>query len=244
MPQREENILAVLAAADAIDLAEGKRAYGNYHALLKRLAEHYHIPFKTVVAVFAATSPNNDYFKNLRSTASLCSGYKAGLALEHITVSTYRACAVRAWRCLRGENFLDFTEGLKTRSFYHNILEPKNPDYVTVDGHMLSIWYGQRMTMQKATRFHKYYEAISNSVKDVAQEAGLVPNQVQAICWFTWKRIHKPVRGDGQLSLLNTDDHWRTVLEPEDVPVFIHKSREPIAQLELNLSSQLSLWPM
>lgn len=241
--EKEDSVRAVLSQADDIDLNEGRLAYSRYHDLLQRLADHYNLPFKSVVAAFAATSPNNDYFSNLRSTASLCDSYVSGAGFERVTVSTYRAAALRGWRCLLGEDFLSFTKGLKTRSFYLNILEPDNPEPVTVDGHMISIWSGKRLLMKEAVRFNHYYADISDSVRAVARDAGMVPNQVQAVCWFVWKRIHKPVRGDGQLYLFDPEDHWRTKLLPEDVPPFNPRVEAGPQQLSLNLSEQLTLWP-
>src|SRR5260221_283994 len=142
-------------------------------------------------------------------------GHREGIALERITVSTYKTCASRAWRVLDGEDFLAFTKGQKTRSFYQNILDPNDPAPVTIDGHMISIFKGKRMRMNEAVRFNKHYELISDAIKLVAYDERLLANQVQAILWFTWKRIHKPVKGDGQLNLYDQQDHWQVMHSPE-----------------------------
>lgn len=233
----KDNIAAVLDLADAIDNREGRLAYWRYHDLLKGIAAYYDVTFEQAVAVFAATSPNNDYIKNLRSTVSLLAGFKSGKPLSQIAVSTYKACAERAWRVLKGENFLDFTKGKKTRSFYMNITEPGNPDYVTIDSHMISIYAGRYMIMKEAVRFLKSYEAIADSVKEVARERGLIANQVQAVNWFTWKRIHKPVKGDGQMQLFCPDDNWQTVWNAVDIKPFTFKEKQ-YEQLRLALTNQ------
>src|SRR4051794_3834304 len=109
----DQNIRSVLAKADKVDFEEGLLAYQNYHVLLKRLADYYSISFETTVAVFAATSPNNDYIKNLRSTATLLKGFQNGYRVEDLTTTSYNACKLRAWRVLNGEHFLSFTKGPK-----------------------------------------------------------------------------------------------------------------------------------
>jgi hypothetical protein len=101
-----ENIKRTLARADAIDYREGLQAYHNYNRTAQGLASLYGYPLEVVAAVFVALSPNNDYIKNLRSTATLLKGHKLGMPVESLTVSTYKACKLRAWRVLDGEDFL------------------------------------------------------------------------------------------------------------------------------------------
>lgn len=92
-----------------------------------------------------------------------------------------------------------------------NILEPENPDYVTVDGHMISMWHGARINVTDATRFARYYQVIADATTKLAEEERILPNQVQATLWFTWKRLHSVLRHDGTLNLFG--DHWQ--LEPD-----------------------------
>lgn len=241
MPTEAASIRAVYALADDIDRTEGLLAYKRYHSLLKLLAEHYGVTMEQMTAAFVATSPNNDYLKNLRSAVTLVDGHRRGVPLEQLTVSTYRRCAARAWRVLQGENFLDFTKGLKTRSFYLNILNPEDPDPITIDGHMLGIWAGQYVSMQQATRFRFRYEDVASGARAVAAELGILPNQLQAVCWFTWKRLHTAVRGDGQLRLLDQQDHWRLCLLPADIAPYPDRTRYLPVQQALDFQTQ-RLW--
>jgi hypothetical protein len=47
----------------------------------------------------------------------------------------------------------------------------------------------------------------------------VLPCQLQAMLWFTWKRTHDIVY-DGQLNLFRTDDQWGILHRPEDVKPF------------------------
>jgi hypothetical protein len=213
MPEAEqERLHAVWRRHDRIDLREGLVAYPRYHGTLQDLARHYGVPPPHVVAAFVALSPNNDYMGNLRSTVTLLEGRHAGAAVTACPVTTYNACRDRAWRFLHGEDFLGITKGFKTRSFYRNILDPLDPDPVTIDGHMINMVRGERQTMINVARSHRpsAYEHIAADVRAVAGEVGLIPCQLQAVLWFTWKRIHN-IRFQPQLDLFTGDNVWGTI---------------------------------
>lgn len=220
---RTDNIHRVLDKADEIDIREGLAAYGRYRETMLRFAKHYGCKLESVVAAFVAMSPNNDYKGNLKSLATLLHGIKEGWDLEEITVTTYKACRDRAYSFARcDKDFLEVTRGPKTRSFYQNIIDPSNSSPVTIDGHMLSIWHGRYMTMKEAVRSRYRYEDVAQGVREVAFMRGFVPCQVQAICWFTWKRIHKAVY-DPQLNLFASGDQWGTEVSPVHIKPFTRK---------------------
>jgi hypothetical protein len=216
-----DNVRAVLEKADHMDLRDGLLAYPRHNATLSRLAAHYGASVPGTVAAFCALSPNNDYIGNLRSTVTLLRGFRDGLAVEDLTVSTYKACARRAWRCLQGEDFLSFTEGKKTRAFYQNIMDPSDPFPVTIDGHMMSVWCAKRMTMKEAVMRRMPYDEIAEGIRIVAGERGMIPNRLQSILWFTWKRLHN-ILYRPQMDLFKCDDPWLMDLEPDEIRGFNH----------------------
>lgn len=211
------NLAQVYQRVDAIDLDEGRQAYTRYHDLMQALADYHGTTIEKMTACFVVTSPNNDYMKNLRSAVSVVRGYLDGFSAERITVSTYGKCKTRAYKVMAGADFLDFTKGQKTRSFYRNILDPYDPDPVTIDGHMLAMAVGHYLTMREAVRSKLKYDDVVMATKLLAYKHQLLANQVQAILWFTWKRIHKPVRGDGQCLLFSPNDNWRLILDPKTI---------------------------
>jgi hypothetical protein len=216
-----DNILRVFRRADQIDLDEGLSAYFHYRQMMESLGTFYGYPMERVAAAFSALSPNNDYVGNLRSLVSVMLGHKAGLPPAGITVTSYRACARRAYLYLDGVPFLDHARGPKTRSFFVNITRPWLPHFVTVDGHMVSVWRGERLRMKevattKAVSSHRRYERVADDFRLVAHRLGILPSQVQAVAWFVWKRINNIVF-DSQLSLLRPGDQWRLHLAPEEI---------------------------
>lgn len=210
------NIRRTLSKADDIDWTTGLSAYSLYNITLSKLAAYYGMQFEKTVAAFVALSPNNDYIKNLRSTATLLKGFHLGIRPENLTVTTYNACKYRAWRCLCGEDFLSFTRGKKTRNFYQCIVNPQNQSAVTIDGHMVNIWNDKRQTMVASAVSKFNYDEIAHDFRVVAFREFLLPMQLQAICWFTWKRINKIVYKP-QMDFTMIDNHWQMKWEPEEV---------------------------
>lgn len=186
-----EGLQRFYAMASAVELAQALEAYPSYHYMLNCIATQYKQPLDRVVAAFVSLSPNSDYMGNLRSLVSVLEGLRHGVALEAVVVSTYNHCKQRAWKYLLGElDFVHTTKGKKILNFYHNILEPKNPLWVTVDGHIVAAWYGaDNMTMKQALLNARTYEQIKSGVQQLALAEGLVPNQYQAVVWFVRKRF-------------------------------------------------------
>lgn len=217
-----ENILSVYAKVDRIDMEEGMQAYLRYHESLKYYARTYGILMPNVIGAFAALSPNNDYIGNLRSLVTLLQGMCSGARVDHCTVSTYKACRARAWRFLQGEDFLAATKGKKTRNFYLNILNPFDPDPITIDGHMACVWIGKRMTMRDVVRSRFKYDLVASDFRKAADGLDLLPNQLQAMLWFTWKRINRVLYSGDQLDVFadNGSNHWNTLIDPTTIKPF------------------------
>lgn len=219
----KENIIKVYEQVDAIDRDEGLMAYARYHESLEWYARKYHIPIERVVGAFSALSPNNDYVKNLRSLVTLLEGMRWGADVEDCTVSTYKACRWRAWQYLHGLDFLKATKGHKTRNFYRNILDPSDPEPVTIDGHMACVHIGKKMTMKEVVRTRFKYQLVAVDFLDVARYVGLLPNQLQAMLWFTWKRINNVIYSP-QLDMFRENNQWGSLVDPADIHPFPIKS--------------------
>ena len=218
----EANMCRAWASVTAEDRATGARSYPAYHATLRAFAALYQAPFVGTVEAFAALSPNNDYHGNLRSLASLLYARATGAGLDSATVSTYRACAVRAWGYLTGEvSFLDTVGGRKITSFRHNLLYPDTSNRVTVDGHMVAVWVGKELTMREAVHYlnGQIYDAIERTVRSVARAEGLPAPAVQATLWVHRKRT-RGILFSTQQGLFDGLGRWEGLCLPVDYPPF------------------------
>jgi hypothetical protein len=210
------NLELIWREADATDLSEGRRAYRMYHDTLQDFAEHFEQPFDRVVAAFVSLSPNADYIGNMRSLVSLLQGVRNDAPVETITVSTYKHCRDRAHGYLIGAaTFVSKTRGLKVLSFYRNILNPEDPEPVTVDGHMVCCWENKNVPMKQAlVKSRSHYREIADGIRHFGAIRGLLGNQVQATLWFTRKRVFR-VKYTPQLDIFcDPADIWKIRMDP------------------------------
>jgi hypothetical protein len=77
------------------------------------------------------------------------------------------------------------TVGPKTRAFYYNIVTPNDHRHVTIDGHMYGIYVGKRIVMKGVALLKFPYHEVEQTFKQIARKHHMIPNQLQAILWFT-----------------------------------------------------------
>lgn len=217
-----KNLEWMLAQADSTDRQEGISVYGKYNLMMNRYAKAYQLPVEKVTAAFCALSPNNDYVGNLRSLTSVIEGLQSGVDRERITISTYNHCRDRAIRYLLGEEEFDTLDrGPKILSFYHNILYPQSPHWVTVDGHVAAAYAGDpKLVMKDVLMTKNQYQIIRGVINNIAVSQNLIPNQLQAIVWFTRKRLYKIKYTPVVDMFAEPDDIWRTVIPLDELPAY------------------------
>jgi hypothetical protein len=197
------NIFQVYARADRWDIEAGMQAYHGYHKLMADIAKDCSVPVSIAVGVWAALSPNNGYQSNLDNTRTLIQAFYANKSIEHVKVNTYNPNKRKAWKICQGDDPMSILHAKKTCSFYANTLNPDDPAPVTIDGHMYSVWMLTRFNMSAARIGNgRQYDLIAADFRQTAKVLGLLPNQLQAICWFTWRRIHNML-SDSQLGLFD-----------------------------------------
>lgn len=212
------NLRRMYDLADEDDRREGRLAYWRYNAVMREFADVYDAPLDRTLAAFCALSPNNDYYGNLRSMASVLWAVQHDIPCDRVTVSTYNHCRDRAYSYVTGEtSFLGKSKGPKIRAFYHNILDPDDRTHVTIDGHMKAAYEGVDMTMKEAiVRTKGEYKRIRDATMRLARLEGLVPNQLQATIWFARKRTRN-IKYNPQLGLFDDpSDKWGTIVRAAD----------------------------
>lgn len=187
-----QNLWAVYTQAAPEDFRRAKASWPTYHALMQRLAEHFGFSLAVCTGVFSALSPNNDYYGNLRDTQHVLRAVRDHQPVDSFKVSTYGKNKIKAWAIANGTPPLDLLRFPKTRSFFLNIMDPDDPEPVTVDGHVYNAWNAKRIRLNEAAARFKVslYGTIAEDVRALGRETGLIGNQAQAIIWFTWRRVH------------------------------------------------------
>jgi hypothetical protein len=180
------NILTVFAHSDTLDRDAGMNAYENYQRKLAGYGRNFGFNITTSCGVFAALSPNLDEKNNFIALERILAndeGFIPGYPLNH----------EKARRIRDGAAPLDILHGPKTRAFFCNLADPEGSE-VTIDGHMYSVWHLKRFTMSKAhINTQRQYDRIAADFRTAAKVVGIRANQMQAVCWFTWKRRNRIV---------------------------------------------------
>lgn len=106
-----------------------------------------------------------------------------------------RVCAYpknrdKALRILCGTHPERVLKGSKVLSFYVNTVDPKNPLWVTVDGHLVSAWVGRTLRMKQAGISRREYAQIRKDVMQAAKSVDIVPCQFHSIIWVVQRRLN------------------------------------------------------
>lgn len=192
-----QNIWSVWLRATAEERIRGSSSYHDYRHLIGALARTHmgERPLSAdslsrAVGMFAALSPGASENDTVSGMCNLLRGRRRGDDLAQIRCRSYPDSKDKAWRILCGESPLLVLGGPKTRNFYLNILYPDDPVAVTVDAHAYSVWLGKRLKVTEPRITLPLYDRVAADYRLAAASAGILPNQMQATCWFAWRRLH------------------------------------------------------
>jgi hypothetical protein len=167
----------------------GLRWYQDAHAHACRIAQATGFPVSNAAAVIAIVSPNVRWETNLKAAETFLSEVRDGKSPAEIRIPTYKRNKHVAYIALFFSDpsvLFDERSCPKVRAFYRNILDPSDPEPVTIDRHMHRLWLalsGEHMPRLTLRR----YRLIASTVRAVARRSGLVPCEAQAILWLAWK---------------------------------------------------------
>jgi hypothetical protein len=144
----------------------GKGWYDVAHVVANRLGEHG-------AAIIAVLSPMVSWPHNLTDAKAIVNGDEPTYALGDNVA--------KAKRILSGEHPQAVLGGRKVLAFFQNVLHPDEGYTVTLDTHMAKLI---GLPAYEVFQLAGVYDALSDGVRDAADELGLRPNQVQAIAWL------------------------------------------------------------
>lgn len=188
MSAHTDNILAVFDSATPAEIHEGKTWYLAANALAWEID-----PMRpwNGAGVIAALSPRLRWDKNA-AYARLAYNLK-GYAIDEVAsyIPALGNSRTKALRMVNGEHVRDVLgNGLKTRAFWDNILNPHDSQAVTVDKHAFDIANGVR-TGYSTVITDKAYREIAAEYVNAANIAGIAPLHMQAITWVAWRNANK-----------------------------------------------------
>lgn len=166
-------------------IEENKYWYNQMQFWCKELSDKIDVPLTPVVGVFAALSP----MCSLRQNKIICEGYFAGFE-KHTKSQIDKANRITSfWGYLTDDyetqkkQIMTYLGGMKTKSFFDNIISPNESKLVTLDRHAIRIATGEK----RLSITDKMYKFLEECYLEVAKEVGLSGLQLQAVLWQHWR---------------------------------------------------------
>jgi hypothetical protein len=192
--QVQTNLRAVYNKIEPSWHAEGLNWYKKAHEFALFYSEQYNISIATASALIAVLSPQKSWYQNLLLTQEFLE--TKGRIVRHYKMQADKARAIyNADKVLNVSNistFITYTNnvlhGSKTINFFHNILEPDNSEYVTIDSHMIQLMTGNKAC--KTVTAGQYEFLKKELIKFAAKHNTSAPT-MQARLWVTFRIIKK-----------------------------------------------------
>jgi hypothetical protein len=192
----EENILEMFNRANDLEIDNGMCWYevANKEARQIQVKSNQGLKLNQICGIIAALSPRNKWYRNLIDAENLAVCYDGTLpSLLNFKCATFSSNKLKAILIASMDNPTDsevlaILGGDKVRSFYHNILNPDGKVEVTLDGHAICVALGNRHVGIVATGM--IYKQLVNMYSYQADLLNILPSQLQAITWLSYRRIH------------------------------------------------------
>jgi len=198
----EQRIQDVLERATQPEIDGGIAWYRNANEMCQEWLDRYPNvqSLAHMVGILAALSPIESWTGNIRKALRLLETgkcYGLGYTVRDAT-AIYKGTHPDVVL------FDEKRNNTKVRSFFRNIYDPDDPEHVTVDRHMIGLLLddpGAGQTKRIAAADHEW---VRDRFQSVAEQTGLVPNELQAITWVTWRRMNGITEAENTGQLLLT----------------------------------------
>lgn len=169
-------ILRCLNKSNNSQYKYGKDWYKNAYSTCVDISKEVEQPLDVVVKTLAFLSPNNKWERNIIDTKNILNAYKNSVPLNEVKVCTYNKNKNKVINLLEGTNTT--ITGRKVSSFFDNIYYPQSSNKVTIDR-----WIMRLVIDKDKSPSSKEYDQIESEFQRVANHIGLLPSELQAICW-------------------------------------------------------------
>lgn len=188
MKFKPEHIREVLRQCTVQEYRRGKAWYPKANKWCQLVAVRYGLRPGQVAGILAAMSPQKGWHHNIIGARELIASN--GRRSNQMEANANKARAILSGR--QAGEVLASGKGHKVRAFFACIENPKDTRAVCLDRHAFAIAAGRVLpaaTLAKLFRGQKWQNAATKAYQMVADEYGLLPNELQAITWLTWRRL-------------------------------------------------------
>lgn len=183
------NLLQILESATTADWHH-RDWYYRAHNECQTLADSHGIDTAAAAGIVAALSPRLPWAININEA------YKVIVGRDSRALG---ASIAKARRILSGESPDSVLGGLKVRSFYRNLIDPRDDYHVTIDIWAVRAWYGDLKYNKGITA--RQYETIAADYRALARLYNMRPSEIQAVVWELVRRLASNKASIGQLGL-------------------------------------------
>lgn len=167
----------ILSCLDRATDAQIQAGLCWYEKANQEIAERIPLPIYKACSLVAITSPRTPWKQNIQLVLDLLDGKKV------TTNKQWTEC----WHARNGGPYVP--SGPKRMRFFHNLLFPERSLFVTIDTWILRVLLPNETDLSRQRWIDRKgnYHLAERCVQDVAGWVGLLPHQVQAICWIVKK---------------------------------------------------------
>jgi hypothetical protein len=195
--QVQDNLLKAYNKIEPKWHNEGLNWYDTANEYAKFYSEMYNLPLVITSALIAVLSPQKQWYQNLIITQEFLA--TQGEIVRHCKQQADKARAIYHLDTLitaglykHGDKIIEYIDnvlhGSKTINFFHNIYEPENSDYVTIDSHMIQLMTGN---IQCKSVTAGQYEFLKSELIKFAAKYNIPAPTMQAKLWVTFRIIKK-----------------------------------------------------
>lgn len=165
---RTQLLDSVIKQASPIEIEQGKIWYTEAHEFCKELSKQFNVSLDKICGIVAALSPQKRWDLNKK----IAHDYLMGKRNIHTNVQVSKCDWI-----MRGDDIEQCLGGMKTINFFHNILDPKDDQWFTIDRWILNIFKeGPKVTP-------KQYNTLKQLCINYSAQTPWVSPEVQAIAW-------------------------------------------------------------
>jgi len=185
-------IIALYNQCDNTTIDKGKNWYFKANKTALRIAKKTGYSLEVTSAIIALLSPAVSWPNNKLQAYHLLKAYQHSKKIDGLTLTTYKQQIKKALKLL--DNPLLLTADIfgkrpfKTMAFYENIVNPNNPDFVTLDRHIFNALKLDMLSGNK-TQYYNIVDAFKVASEKISN---IVPCQLQAVLWLNEKNSKIP----------------------------------------------------
>ena len=175
--------------ANDSDKVNGLDWYKRANEIATNQAIKYGFDTNTVCAVISALSPGVPWSQNIKDSESLLYAVALGETdSKLISASTYGPQVDKALNIAWTNNVSLIGNGLKTVSFYLNLVGIQDRSVCTIDRQMIGASVGSRSALHNEISVTpKRYFAVSKAIKRLARNRNVLPKECQAVVWLAYR---------------------------------------------------------